>query len=377
MELTDEERFIRDHVREFGKEEIEPVAVEHEREGQYPQSLIDTAAEADLLAPGFDESVGGAGLNIVASLLVNEELHRADPGIAESVSSVTFGCEQIVEYGDDSLVDRWVKPACQGEVISGVAMTEPEAGSDFANIQTGAERDGDEYILNGDKVFISNGSVADVLIVYARTSSTSEPNRGISAFVVPTDRLGVEQQEMEGYLGPGATDLGQVFFNDVSIPAENRLGDEGGGFYQAMTFLDKGRLEVAASCVGVARGALDILEDYLDEREAFGGPLAEKQAVRHRVANLEARLAAARSLVYDVASDIENDKEVRAARSAQVKLFASTLLEDVTSEAVQLHGGYGVFQEYRVETFFRFSKIPQIYEGTNEIMREVIADDIF
>lgn len=374
MELTDEERFIERHVREFGREEIEPVAVEHEREGRYPWGVIETAAEADLLAPRLDESVGGAGLDVVASLLVNEELHRVDPGIAESVTSTTFGCETLVEDGRDEHVEEWVRPATRGEVVTGVAMTEPEAGSDFATIRTTAERDGNEYVLNGDKVFISNGSVADVLVVYARTSETEEPHRGISAFVVPTDRDGVDRTAMDGYLGPASTDIAQVFLNDVRVPVEDRLGGEGDGFYQAMALLDEARLEVAAAAIGAARGAMDLLREYITEREAFGGPIAEKQAVRHRVANLETRVDAGRALVYDVARDLEREGEVDADRSAKAKLLATTLLEDVASEAVQLHGGYGVFEEYRVETFFRFSKTPQIYEGTNEVMREVIAE---
>lgn len=377
MRLTDEERTIQRHVREFARNEVEPVAVEAERAGRYPRELVAAAAEADLLAPRLPTDVGGAGLDVVAGLLVTEELHRADPGIAESLTSVTFGCQSLVEYGTDDHVADWVEPACRGEAVTGVCMTEPGAGSDFAAIETTADRDGEDYHLDGDKIFISNGSVADALVVYARTSQPEERHRGISAFVVPTDREGVEATPMEGYLGPGATDIAQVFLDDVRVPVEDRLGPEGEGFYQAMAFLEEGRLEVAAAAVGAARGALDLLEEYVAERRQFGGPIAEKQAVAHRVADLETRLAGARSLVYDVAREMEAEGEVAPERPAGAKLLATTLLEDVASEAVQLHGGYGVFDEYRVETFFRFSKVPQIYEGTNEIMREVIAGEVF
>jgi alkylation response protein AidB-like acyl-CoA dehydrogenase len=376
MHLTDEQRLVQRHARDFAEAEIEPVAVDHEQAGRYPWDVVETAAEAGFLAPRLDDSVGGAGLGVVASLLLTEEFHRADPGIGESVTSVTFGCEPMVEYGGSGLVEDWVRPACEGEVVSAVAMTEPGAGSDFATIESSAEREDAEYVLNGDKVFISNGTVADVLVVYARTSSPEEPHRGLSAFVVPADADGVEQTPMDGYMGPGATDLGQVFLSDVRVPVENRLGDEGDGFYQAMAFLDEARLEVAASCIGAARGALDLVTEYVTERQAFGGPIAEKQAVRHRIADLETRLAGARALVYEVARDLEREGEVEPSRSAQAKLLATTLLEDVTSEAVQLHGGYGLFDEYRVETYFRFSKVPQIYEGTNEIMRSVVADGV-
>lgn len=375
MRFTDEQRFVQEQVEEFVTAEIASVAVEYEQNNTYPWDIIDQAAEMDLLAPGFAAEHGGAEMDLVTELLVNEELHRADPGIGETVSSVTFGCESIIEHGTDEQIEEYVIPATNGEKISAVAMTEPEAGSDFGNIQSTAERDGDEYVLNGDKVFISNGSVADFVVVYARTSDAEKPHRGISSFIVDAEADGFEATPMDGYLGPATTDLGQLFLDDVRVPADARLGDEGSGFYQAMEFLDEGRLNVAAASVGAARGALDLTVDYVSERQQFGDPIASNQAVRHRIADLEARLHAARALVYETARDIENSDTTGTEGAAMAKLVATTLLEDVASEAVQLHGGYGCFDEYRVETVFRFSKIPQIYEGTNEIMREVIADN--
>lgn len=377
MRLTDDQRFVQKQMREFVTEEVVPVAVEHEREETFPWEIIEKAGEIDVLAPQFDEEYGGAGMGLISELIVNEEFHRADPGIAECVTSVTFGCESIIEHGTPEQIEAYVRPATNGEKVSGVAMTEPEAGSDFGSIQATAERDGDEYVLNGDKVFISNGSVADFLVVYARTSTPDKSHRGISAFLVETGTPGLDATPMEGFLGPGATDLGQIFLNDVRVPVENRLGEEGKGFYHAMEFLDEGRLNVAVATVGAARGALDLLTDYVSERRQFGESISEKQAVRHRVANLRSRLAAARSLVYDAAHEVESEGEFDTERAAMAKLVATTLLEDVASEAVQLHGGYGCFDEYRVESYFRFSKIPQIYEGTNEVLREVIGDRTF
>ncbi|MFC4540588.1 acyl-CoA dehydrogenase family protein [Halosolutus amylolyticus] len=377
MRLTDNQRFIQRRVRDFAEQEIEPVAVEYERDGTFPWDIIDEAAEMDLLAPGFAEEHGGAEMDLVTELLVNEELHRADPGIAETVTAVTFGCESILEYGTDEQIEEYVVPATRGEKISAVGMTEPEAGSDFAHIQATAERDGDEYVLNGNKVFISNGSVADFVVVYARTSDPEKAHRGISTFVVEADADGFEATPMDGFLGPATTDLGQLFMNDVRVPADARLGPEGEGFYQAMAFLDEGRLNVAAASIGAARGALDLLTDYVSERRQFGEPIASNQSVRHRVADLRTRIEGARSFIYDTAREFENDGEFDTERAAMAKLMATTILEDVASEAVQLHGGYGCFDEYRVETFFRFSKIPQIYEGTNEMLREVIADATF
>jgi alkylation response protein AidB-like acyl-CoA dehydrogenase len=377
MRLSDEQAFIQQEVRRFAEEEIEPVAVEYERDGTFPSDIIERAAEIDLLAPRFDEEHGGAGMDLVTELLVNEELHRADPGIAETITSVTFGCESIVEHGTSEQIEEYVLPATRGNKISGVAMTEPEIGSDFAHIQATAEYDDGEYVLNGDKVFISNGSVADVLVVYARTSSPDDAHKGITAFLVDTDTPGLESTPMDGHLGPATTDIAQVFLNDVRVSEENRLGAEGDGFYQAMEFLDEGRLNVAVSAVGAARGALELLTDYISERQQFGEPISEKQAVRHRVANLRARVMAARSFVYETAREFEAAETFDTEQTAMAKLIATTLLEDVASEAVQLHGGYGCFDEYRVETYFRFSKIPQIYEGTNEVLREVIADATF
>ncbi|NHN49343.1 acyl-CoA dehydrogenase [Halostella sp. JP-L12] len=377
MRFTDEQQFIQEQVRTFAEEEIAPVAVEYERDGTYPWDIVEQAATMDLLAPRFPETHGGADMDLVTELLVNEELHRADPGIAETVTSITFGCESILEHGTDEQIERYVEPAIAGEKVSAVAMTEPEAGSDFGNIQATAERDGDEYVINGDKVFISNGTVADFVVVYARTSTPDKPHRGLSAFIVESDTDGFEATPMEGFLGPSTTDLGQLFLNDVRVPVDARLGEEGDGFYQAMEFLDEGRLNVAVSAVGAARGALELLIDYVDERQQFGGPISDNQAVRHRVANLRSRVEAARTLVYDTAQAVEGDQPVDTERVAMAKLVATTLFEEVASEAVQLHGGYGCFDEYRVETFFRFSKIPQIYEGTNEIMREVVGDATF
>jgi alkylation response protein AidB-like acyl-CoA dehydrogenase len=377
MRFTDEQQFIQEQVCTFAQEEIEPVAVEHEREGQFPWEIVDQAAAMDLLAPRFPEEHGGANMDLVTELIVNEELHRADPGIAETVTSITFGCESILEHGTAEQIERYVEPATAGEKVSAVAMTEPEAGSDFGNIQSTAERDGNEYVLNGDKVFISNGTKADFVIFYARTSEPEEPHRGLSAFIVETDADGFEATPMEGYLGPSSTDLGQLFLNDVRVPIEARLGEEGDGFYQAMEFLDEGRLNVAVSAVGAARGALDLVTDYVDERQQFGAPISDNQAVRHRIANLRARVAAARALVYETARAVDGDDPVDTERAAMAKLVATTLFEDVASEAVQLHGGYGCFDEYRAETYFRFSKIPQIYEGTNEVMREVISGATF
>lgn len=377
MHLTDEEEFVRRLVVEFVENEVTPIATEYEQEERFPWKIIEKAGESDLTAPTLPERYGGADLDLTAALIINEEFHRADPGIAETVTSVTFGCESILSNGTEEQKEQYVSAAADGRIITGLAMTEPSAGSDFSNIQATAERDESEYVLNGEKVFISNGSVADVLIVFARTSTPDKPHRGISSFIVETETAGLDQQSMEGYVGPATTDLGQIFMDDVRVPVENRLGEEGEGFYQAMEFLDEARLEVAASAIGSAQGALDLITDYITERRQFGEPIASNQAIRHRVADLASRIETVRAFVYQTGRAVEEETlEDGSTAPAMAKLQATQLAEDVASEAVQLHGGYGCFDEYRAETFFRASKAPQIYEGTNEILRGVIANSV-
>ena len=376
MEFSDEEQFVRRTAREFAEEEIRPVALEYERAGKFPRDLVEKAAEVGLTSPSLPVEYGGGGFGTVAQVIVYEELHRVDPGIAESVTASTFGCEIIASDGTEEQAMAYVKPAAKGKLVTGTAMTEPRGGSDFANIESTAERDGDEWVLNGDKVFITNGSVADVLVVFARTSDVDPPHRGISAFVVETDRDGLDRTRMEGYLGPATVDLGQIFLDDVRIPADALIGEEDEGFYHAMETMNESRMEVAASAIGAARGALNRAIDYIEDRQAFGNRVADYQAIRHRVAGLETRLQAARALTYETAREIETGTLESREKPAMAKLLASELCEEVASEAIHLHGGYGTFDEYRVESFFRWTKATQIYDGTSAIMREIIADGV-
>jgi alkylation response protein AidB-like acyl-CoA dehydrogenase len=266
-----------------------------------------------------------------------------------------------------------VRPVTNGEFITGAAMTEPGGGSDFANTRTRAVRDGDEYVINGEKIFIGNGPIADAVLVFARTEETDPPHRGISSFIVESGTEGFRQLELEEFVGPGAMSLGRLELNDARVPADALVGEEGDGFYQAMRTMNGSRLEIAASSIGAARGALDRTIEYISDREAFGEPVAERQAVRHRIADYEARLEAVRSLTYETARNLEEDADL-AEEPAMAKLLASELAEDVASDAIQLHGGYGLLDEYRVEEYLRWTKIAQIYDGTSEIMRDIIAE---
>jgi alkylation response protein AidB-like acyl-CoA dehydrogenase len=284
-----------------------------------------------------------------------------------------FGCEIIAADGTEEQAERWVRPVTNGEFITGAAMTEPGGGSDFANTQTRAVRDGDEYVINGEKIFIGNGPIADAVLVFARTEETDPPHRGISSFIVESGTEGFRQLELEEFVGPGAMSLGRLELNDARVPADALVGEEGDGFYQAMRTMNGSRLEIAASSIGAARGALDRTIEYISDREAFGEPVAERQAVRHRIADYEARLEAVRSLTYETARNLEEDADL-AEEPAMAKLLASELAEDVASDAIQLHGGYGLLDEYRVEEYLRWTKIAQIYDGTSEIMRDIIAE---
>jgi alkylation response protein AidB-like acyl-CoA dehydrogenase len=375
MRLSDAESELRDRAASFAEERIEPAAVEHERTGTHPTEIVKEAASQGLTTSMLPAEYGGGGLGVTGSLLVREELYAADPGIAEAITGSMFGCEIIAEDGTDEQAERWVRPVTNGEMITGAAMTEPRGGSDFANIQTRAERDGDEYVLNGEKIFIGNGHIADAVLVFARTSDTDPPHRGISSFVVEAGTDGFHREELDNYVGPGAMALGELHLDDARVPVEARIGEEGDGFYQAMRTMNGSRLEIAASSVGAARGALDRTIDYISDRETFGKPVKDRQAVRHRIANYEARLEALRTFTYKTARDLEENVDL-AEEPAMAKLLAAQLAEEVASDAIQLHGGYGLLEEYRVEEYLRWSKVAQIYDGTNEVMRSIIAESV-
>ncbi|WP_158599393.1 acyl-CoA dehydrogenase family protein [Halobellus sp. Atlit-38R] len=375
MRLSKAESALQERAAEFAAETIEPAAVEHERTSTHPTDIVREAAREGLTSASLPAEYGGGGLGITGSLLVREQLYAADPGIAEAITGSMFGCEIIANDGTEEQAERWVRPVTNGEIITGAAMTEPRGGSDFANTETQAVRNGDEYVLNGEKIFIGNGHIADAVLVFARTEDTDPPHRGLSSFVVESGTEGFYREELEGFTGPGAMALGRLELNDATVPVDARIGEEGDGFYQAMRTMNGSRLEIAASSIGAARGALDRTIEYTSERETFGKPVKDRQAVRHRIAEYEARLEALRTFTYETARDLEENVEL-AEEPAMAKLLAAQLAEEVASDAVQLHGGYGLLDEYLVEEYLRWSKIAQIYDGTNEIMRGIIAESV-
>ncbi len=374
FKLSDEHRAIRKAVREFGEEEIEPVAKEHDQNKEYPEEIRRKAAEADFVASNIPIEYGGAGMDSLSSSIVTEELWRADPGIGSAVGSAGFGTNMIVKYGDKWMKEEYLPPIAAGESASCSMISEPAHGSNVAGIETHADKDGDEWIISGNKMWITNGNVADVGVAMTKTTP-GEGHQGITAFLVPMDSKGVKTEKIDNKLGIRASDLAEVILDDVRVPEDNVIGEVDKGFYQLMDFFASGRTSVAAQAVGAAQGALDAALDYADEREQFGQKINEFQAIQHKLAEMATNIEAARSLTYRAASTVEEGNEQLAAKFASMaKLFASEHAVDVADEAIQVHGGAGYVTDHPVERYYRDARITKIYEGTSEIQKNIIAD---
>ncbi|MFB6164234.1 MAG: acyl-CoA dehydrogenase family protein, partial [Haloarculaceae archaeon] len=348
FQLSGEHRAIKEAVREFGENEIEPVAREHDENKEYPEALRKQAAEYDFVAPNIPEEYGGAGMDKLSSTLVTEELWRADPGIGSAVGSAGFGTDMIVTFGDEWMKDEWLPEIAAGDAVSCSCISEPAHGSNVAGIETEAEKDGDEWVLNGQKMWITNGTVADVGVVMAKTDP-GEGHRGITAFLVPTDTDGFEPTKIDNKLGIRASDLAEIVIDDVRVPEDNVIGEVNEGFYQLMNFFASGRTSVAAQAVGTAQAALDAAIEYAGEREQFGRKINEFQAIEHKLAEMATNVEAARSLTYRAASHVEDGDEDLAAKFASMaKLFASEHAVDVADEAIQVHGGAGYVTDHPV-----------------------------
>ena len=376
FQLSDEQEAIRRTVREFGEAEIRPVAREHDEQKKYPADLVKQAADLDLVAPGIPLEYGGAGMDTLSSVVVTEELWRADPGIGSAIGSRGFGSTMIKRFGDEWMKEEWLTRITAGESACASAISEPAHGSNVAGIETHAERDGDQWILNGTKMWITNGTIADIAVVMAKTEPDAG-HAGITAFLVPMDSDGLTAEQIDNKLGIRASDLAELVFDDVAIPAENVIGEVNGGFYQLMEFFAAGRVSVAAQAVGTAQAALDAALDYAREREQFDQPIAQFQAIQHKLAEMATNVEAARSLTYRAASyEQSGDDDLAAKFASMAKLFASEHAVDVADEAIQVHGGAGYVTDHPVERFYRDARITKIYEGTSEIQKNIIADRI-
>jgi len=374
FQLSAEHEAVREAVREFGEAEIRPVARKHDEQRRYPADLRREAAEYDFLAPHVPVEYGGAGMDAVARCVVTEELWRADPGIGSAISSAGFGTSMLLGYGDEWMKEEWLPGIVDGEAVSCSCISEPAHGSDVAGMETQAREEDDEWVIDGTKTWITNGTVADVAVVMAKTDPGAG-HRGITAFLVPTDAEGFEPTKIDNKLGIRASDLAEIQLDGVRVPGENVIGEVNEGFYQLMDFFASGRAAVAAQAVGAAQGALDAARSYATEREQFDRPISEFQAIRHKIAEMATSVEAARSLTYRAASRVESGDDEAATRFASMaKLFASERAVEVADEAIQVHGGAGFVTDHPVERFYRDARITKIYEGTSEIQKNIIAD---
>ena len=376
--LTQEQKQIRDEVRKFGENEIRPVASEYDRKEKYPHEVIDEAAKMGLLGAHIPMEYGGAGYSTVESMVISEELFAADPGIGLCVISSSFGTEAIVEYGTEEQKEEFLEPVARGDAITGAAISEPHAGSDVSAISTTAEKDGDEWVINGNKMWITNGTVADYVVMLCETDPDAAGRyNGFSQIIVETDRDGFTAEKITGKLGIRASDTAELILNDVRVPEENLIGTRGAGFLQQMQFFDATRTGVAAQGVGIARGAAERALEYAEEREQFGKSIGEFQAIQHKLSEMFTDIEAARLLTLKSAWAVENDSEANLTKLASMaKEFGSRIAVEVADEALQIHGGSGYVDDFDVERFYRDAKITQIYEGTTEIQKNIIAREL-
>ena len=375
--LSDEQREIRDLVRTLARERVAPRAAEIDKKAEFPWDLVELFREQELLGLPFDEEYGGSGTGALMVLVAIEELSKvcATTGLILAVQEL--GSLGIKLAGTEEQKQRFLPRLASGEWLAAYALTEPGSGSDSAAMRSEARREGDEYVLNGSKRFITNAGVAGLYTVFAKTDPAAG-HSGISAFAVEADAPGFEVGRIEPKMGIKGSTTGEVFFNDCRIPADNLLGEEGEGFKIAMRILDRSRPGIAAQGLGLAQGATDYALEYAKSRETMGRPIAQHQLIAATLADMETKCEAARGLLYKIGLMIDEgapDDELTKV-SAMTKLYCTDVAMEVTTDAVQILGGYGYMQEYPVERMMRDAKITQIYEGTNQIQRLVIAREM-
>jgi butyryl-CoA dehydrogenase len=372
MLLTDTQIQIRDTARDFARERLAPGAAARDEAHAFPAAELKEMGELGFLGMLVPEEHGGSDTGVVTYASVLEEIAAGD-GACSTILSVhsSVGCMPIVKFGSDEQKDRFLPKMASGEWIGGFALTEPQAGSDAANLRTRARRDGDHYVISGAKQFITSGRNGHVMIVFAVTDPDAG-KKGISAFIVPTETAGYEVVRVEGKLGQHSSDTCQLAFNDMRLPASLRLGEEGAGYRIALSNLEGGRIGIASQSVGMARAAFEAARDYARERVTFGKPIIEHQAVAFRLADMATKIEAARQLILHAAQLREAGLPCLT-EASMAKLFASEMAEAVCSAAIQIHGGYGYLADFPVERIYRDVRVCQIYEGTSDVQRIVIA----
>jgi alkylation response protein AidB-like acyl-CoA dehydrogenase len=370
FELSPEQREIQSLAREFASAEIAPNAAEWDRNHAFPRELLGRLAELGLLGVCVPEAYGGAGADFLSYILVLEELSRGDAGIGVTVAVHTSACAlPILQFGTEEQITRFVPPLARGDVIGCFALTEPGSGSDAGALTSRAERTGGGWRLTGAKQWITNASFGGTILLFARTDPASKTARGVTAFIVDTDDIEVTRTEEK--LGLNSSVTNDIAFDTV-VDADRLIGDEGRGFRIAMATLDGGRIGIAAQAVGIAQAAYEVALAYSKERMAFGHPISDFQAIQHKLANMSMEIDAARLLTYRAAW-LKDQGRPHTEAGAKAKLFASEMARRQTAEAIQVLGGYGYTKEFPVERYYRDAKVTEIYEGTSEIQRLVIA----
>ena len=379
--LSEEHKMIRDAVREFAQNEIAPVAANYDEPGEFPMPIINKMGEMGLMGIEVPEEYGGAGLDTLAYVLAMEEVAKADVATSTimSVNNSLF-CHAVLTYGTEEQKQTYLRAVASGEAISAYALTEPQSGSDAANMRTRAvlSDDGKYYIINGRKSWITSGPVADYIILFAMTDPEKQ-HRGITAFIVEGDTPGLTRGKVEPKLGIRASATCELFFEDMKVPVENVLGEPGMGFKIAMSVLDAGRIGIAAQALGVAEAALEASIRWAREREAFGRKIGEFEGIQWKIADMKTRIEASRGLIYNAAMAKERAKQTGeryTLEASMAKLYASETAMFCTHQAIQIHGGMGYSKELPLERYFRDAKITEIYEGTSEIQRLVIARQV-
>lgn len=373
--LNEEEKMMQDMVRNFAAKEVAPLAAKMDETGEFPVELVKKMGELGLMGVDVPEEYGGAGMNYMCYAIAIEELARycGNTSVIMSVNN-SLVCSPLQKFATEEQKKKYLVPLASGKKLGCFGLTEPNAGSDAGSIQTTAVKDGDYYVLNGSKIFITNATHADTALIFASTDKSLK-HKGITCFIVEKGMKGFEVGKVEHKLGINASGTAELVLQDVRVPAENRLGSEGEGFKIAMYTLDCGRIGIAAQALGIARGALEESIKFAKERVQFGKPIAEFQAIQWMIADMATEIDAARLLVRRAAF-LKDSGHKFSKESSMAKLFAAETAMRATTKAIQIHGGYGYSKEYPVERYFRDAKITEIYEGTSEIQRLVIASNI-
>lgn len=375
FQLTEEHLAVRDAAREFAQTELLPGVIERDTESKFPKEQIKKMGELGFMGMMVDPKYNGGGMDTISYVLAMEELSKIDASASVCMSvNNSLVCWGLEKYGTEDQKEKYLKPLAAGEVLGAFCLSEPEAGSDANSQKTEAHLNGDHYILNGTKNWITNGSSASIYLVVAQTDASKE-YKGISVFIVEKGWEGFMIGKKEDKMGIRGSDTHSLMFTDVKVPVENRIREEGFGFTYAMETLNGGRIGIAAQALGIAAGAYELALAYSKERKTFGKPISLHQAIQFKLADMITQIEAARLLVYKAAWQKDNGQDYTQS-SAMAKLFASQVAMDVTIEALQVHGGYGYVKEYHVERLMRDAKITQIYEGTSEIQKIVISRKI-